>query len=162
MKTKIQLLEEKKEKLEKKIKKYQRESKIQAFRDKTLARKERAYKLIKLGALFEICSLLEEDHRSLLGYLSEYKNLSKEQKENFFNIGAAILEERKKNHSKKTKKNTNNKSVDIEQIKNLIKLAKEKNVDVVKEMQAKFKKKLLEHLTIAEYEDLKKYILEQE
>ena len=70
MKTKLEELEEKKRKLELKVEKYKRENKIEISREKELLRKKRAHKLIKLGALFEICNLLETDHRNLLGYLS--------------------------------------------------------------------------------------------
>lgn len=96
MDNKLKELEEKKKKLELKAEKYKRESKIKYFSEKKIERKERAYKLIKLGALFEICNLLETDHKNLLGYLSNYKNLSEAEKENFSIIGNDILLERKK------------------------------------------------------------------
>lgn len=159
MKTNLDILEEKKRRLEQKIKKYERESKIQTFTLNTLARKERAYKLIKLGALFEICNLIEVDHRSLLGYLSKYNSYSEKEKKEFLDIGENILEERKKNRHKKIKNdNQNNKNVDIKDIISLIKLAKEKDIDIILEMQEKFNKKLLEHLTFKELEYLKDFI----
>lgn len=50
--------------------------------------------------------------------------------------------------------------IDTEQILELIKLAKEKNIDVIMEMQKQFNKKLLERLTVKEYNVLKTFLLQ--
>ena len=150
MKTKLEELEEKKRKLELKVEKYKRENKIEISREKELLRKKRAHKLIKLGALFEICNLL--------GYLSKYHALSDDEKKSFFLLGEEILVQRKKK-SKSKKKECAYKSITTEQILELIKLARAKDIDIVFEMQKRFKKKLLEHLTFEEFEYLKKFLI---
>lgn len=63
---------------------------------KNNARKERVHKLISKGVLFEIIDLMDEDNEILLGFLSYFKKLKKEEKEKCKSIGKEIFEEKKK------------------------------------------------------------------
>lgn len=54
-------------------------------------RKERVTKLIRMGAIFEILNLEEADKETMIGYLSDFNNLSEEKKEELKNIGTEIF-----------------------------------------------------------------------
>lgn len=136
------------EKLEKKIKRYQIEMRKNANREKNLKRKARVHKLIQKGALFEILNLLEENQETLLGYLSKFNSLNSEEKKNYFNIGKNIFEERKRKKEIDLEKNN---GITTSQIIKLIELARVKNFDLVDYIQINFKKKLLENLSVKEY-----------
>ncbi|MDY2801260.1 MAG: hypothetical protein SOV59_08390 [Fusobacterium mortiferum] len=58
-------------------------------------RKERKIHLIQLGTLFNIMELLEESQELILAFLEKYKELSYQQKQEYFLIGEKILSERK-------------------------------------------------------------------
>ncbi|MBC2856992.1 hypothetical protein H3N56_11165 [Cetobacterium sp. 2A] len=54
-------------------------------------RKKRKIKLIELGTLFSILSLLDEEQEEMIGFLNEYKKLSSLKKEKLFFEGEEIL-----------------------------------------------------------------------
>ena len=57
-------------------------------------RQERKIHLIQLGTLFNIMDLLNESQEVMLGFLEKYKDLSYQEKQEYFLIGERILSER--------------------------------------------------------------------
>ena len=57
-------------------------------------RQERKIHLIQLGTLFNIMDLLNESQEVMLGFLEKYKDLSYQEKQEYFLIGEKILSER--------------------------------------------------------------------
>ena len=57
-------------------------------------RKERAHRLISLGALFEIADLMDVEEAELLGYLLKYKDLSENEKKMCHSIGSHEMKKR--------------------------------------------------------------------
>jgi len=82
--------------IEKKIQRKKRELKKLINKKSKEKRKIRKEKLIKLGTLFFILDLLDERQENILGYLSEYKNLSENIKYTFSEIGENILKNKNK------------------------------------------------------------------
>lgn len=146
---KMENIDQKIEKLERKVKMYKIEIRKNANKEKNLKRKARVHKLIQKGALFEILKLLEEDQETLLGYLSKFNSLTSEEKKKYFSIGKNIFDERKRKKEIGIEKNN---GITTSQIIKLIELARVKNFDLVDYMQINFKKKLLENLSVKEYE----------
>ena len=70
-KTELEILEEKKEKLDLKIKQHKRTQSN---------RKLRARHLIEVGALLEVAEIDQENKNTLLGYFINYKKISNEEK----------------------------------------------------------------------------------
>lgn len=141
-------MDQKIENIEKKIRKYQIEIRKNINKEKSSKRKARVHRLIQKGALFEILNLLEEDQETLLGYLSKFNSISEKEKNNYFEIGKNIFEERKR---KKESILEESDEVTTKQIIELIELAKIKNFNIVNYMQVHFKKNLLQNLSIKEY-----------
>lgn len=142
-------IDQKIENIEKKIRKYQIEIRKNINKEKSSKRKARVHRLIQKGALFEILNLLEEDQETLLGYLSKFNSLTSEEKKKYFNIGKNIFDERKR---KKEEGREKNNEITTSQIIKLIELARVKNFDLVDYMKINFKKKLLENLSVKEYD----------
>ncbi len=57
-------------------------------------RQERKIHLIQLGTLFNIMDLLDESQEVILGFLEKYKEISYQEKQEYFLIGEKILSER--------------------------------------------------------------------
>ena len=57
-------------------------------------RQERKLHLIQLGTLFNIMDLLDESQEVILGFLEKYKEISYQEKQEYFLIGEKILSER--------------------------------------------------------------------
>lgn len=88
---KMENIDQKIEKLERKVKMYKIEIRKNANKEKNLKRKARVHKLIQKGALFEILKLLEEDQETLLGYLSKFNSLTSEEKKNILALEKIFL-----------------------------------------------------------------------
>ena len=143
-------IQKKKEKLQK----LERDKKIHMSNESREKRRKRARNLIMLGALFEIENLDQESGEALLGFLHENKEIFFKNRDKYIEIGESILEKRKN-----LKKQENN-MVGKEEIKELLELVnifKSKNQDLGVYIQEKFKKKLLQDLTINEFKIIKDY-----
>lgn len=117
-------------------------------------KKERAHRLIKLGALFEILGIDQENQEALLGFLNNYKNLLPEEKIKCYNNGKIIFLKRKED------KEINKKwSPSKEDILYLLQISMEnKNLkDCISEIYKRYKKKTFEELTKDEYDFLLQY-----
>ncbi|MGL4510739.1 conjugal transfer protein TraD [Cetobacterium sp.] len=140
-KTELEILEEKKEKLDLKIKQHKRTQSN---------RKLRARHLIEVGALLEVAEIDQENKNTLLGYFINYKKMSKEEKEILKIQGKELLEKRKLERvSKKEKLKRSLTNIEIQE---LLKLSQTNNIFEV--ITKEFKKKLLEQLTFEEYQIL--------
>lgn len=62
--------------------------------EKVRTRKERASHLIKLGIIFELLGIDEEDHEVLLGFLLNYLSIKVEEKEKYKKMGILFKEKR--------------------------------------------------------------------
>lgn len=62
--------------------------------EKGRTRKERASHLIKLGIIFELLGIDEEDHEVLLGFLLNYLSIKVEEKEKYKKMGILFKEKR--------------------------------------------------------------------
>lgn len=149
----------KKRKLEDKIKRNDRQMRIEQARMTEKQRKERAHRLIKLGALFEIAKLDHLEASVLLGYLLNYPKDRSDLIDLFFKTGSEELEKRKEKKKKRGNYHQDEKTFTITDILALFQLAQEKKIDIVWEMQQKFKKKLIEDLTYSQFEYLRNYVI---
>lgn len=134
----MKILEEKKNKLELKIKEYKR---------KKDNRKRRAKHLIEVGALLEIVGIDQENKNTLLGYLIKYKDNTEEDKIILTNLGKELFKKRK--FEKDLKKKNLKRNINSLEILELLKIS-QKN-DIFSIITKEFKKKLLEQLTFEEY-----------
>lgn len=140
-KTELEILEEKKEKLDLKIKQHKRTQSN---------RKLRARHLIEVGALLEVAEIDQENKNTLLGYFINYKKISSEEKEILKIQGKELLEKRKLERvSKKEKLKRSLTNIEIQE---LLKLSQTNNIFEI--ITKEFKKKLLEQLTFEEYQIL--------
>lgn len=147
---------ETKKKLERKLQRIDREIAVTKARNGERLRKERAHKLIKLGALFEIAELMEVSEKRLLGYLLAFNNEQNTEKLEYWDqLGSEKMVERIQKRELKKKKDNQEQTFTHSDILNLLKQANEKNIDIVKISQKNFKKNLLENLTYREFEFLK-------
>ncbi|MCF0171873.1 MAG: conjugal transfer protein TraD [Fusobacterium varium] len=147
---------ETKKKLEGKLQRIDREIAVTKARNGERLRKERAHKLIKLGALFEIAELMEVSEKRLLGYLLAFNDVQNIEKlEHWDQLGSEKMVERIQKRELKKKKDNQEQTFTHNDILNLLKQANEKNIDIVKISQKNFKKNLLENLTYREFEFLK-------
>lgn len=147
---------ETKKKLERKLQRIDREIAVTKARNGERLRKERAHKLIKLGALFEIAELMEVSEKKLLGYLLAFNNEQNTEKLEYWDqLGSEKMVERIQKRELKKKKDNQEQTFTHNDILNLLKQANEKNIDIVKISQKNFKKNLLENLTYREFEFLK-------
>ncbi|MGL5279283.1 conjugal transfer protein TraD [Cetobacterium sp.] len=145
-----------KRKLEKKILSIDREIAVSKARNGEQLRKERAHKLIKLGALFEIAELIDLPKERLLGYLLSFPKNDFSKFDYWDEIGNEKMIERIQVREKKKKQNLDSKKdFTHNDIMELLKNSKEKNIDIVKISQKSFKKNLLENLNYNEFEILK-------
>ncbi len=149
----------KKRKLEDKIKRNDRQMRIEQARMTEKQRKERAHRLIKLGALFEIAKLDHLEAPVLLGYLLNYPKDRNDLIDLFFKAGSEELENRKVKKKKMGNYHQEEKTFTTADILALFQLAQEKKIDIVWEMQQKFKKKLIEDLTYSQFEYLRNYVI---
>lgn len=149
----------KKRKLEDKIKRNDRQMRIEQARMTEKQRKERAHRLIKLGALFEIAKLDHLEASVLLGYLLNYPKDRNDLIDLFFKAGSEELENRKVKKKKIGNYHQEEKTFTTADILALFELAQEKKIDIVWEMQQKFKKKLIEDLTYSQFEYLRNYVI---
>ena len=149
----------KKRKLEDKIKRNDRQMRIEQARITEKQRKERAHRLIKLGALFEIAKLDHLEASVLLGYLLNYPKDRNDLIDLFFKAGSEELENRKVKKKKTGNYHQEEKTFTTTDILALFQLAQEKKIDIVWEMQKKFKKKLIEDLTYSQFEYLRNYVI---
>ncbi len=154
----------KKNKLEAKINKINRNIAIEKSKNNEQKRKERTHKLIKLGALFEISELLSIQEECLLGYLLLFPKNNLDDLIRFKELGSKKMIERIQNReNKKNKKNKNlsysEKTFSQSDIITLFQISKEKNIDVVRLAQENFKKNLIENLTYNEFHYLKNLVL---
>lgn len=62
--------------------------------EKIRTRKERASHLIKLGIIFELLGIDEEDHEVLLGFLLSYLSIKADEKEKYKKMGILFKEKR--------------------------------------------------------------------
>lgn len=62
--------------------------------EKVRTRKERASHLIKLGIIFELLGIDEEDHEVLLGFLLNYLSIKADEKEKYKKMGILFKEKR--------------------------------------------------------------------
>ncbi|CAM3424197.1 conjugal transfer protein TraD [Pseudostreptobacillus hongkongensis] len=62
--------------------------------EKVRTRKERASHLIKLGIIFELLGIDEEDHEVLLGFLLSYLSIKADEKEKYKKMGILFKEKR--------------------------------------------------------------------
>lgn len=62
--------------------------------EKVRTRKERASHLIKLGIIFELLGIDEEDHEVLLGFLLNYLSINKDEKGKYKKMGILFKEKR--------------------------------------------------------------------
>ncbi|MEG2609383.1 MAG: conjugal transfer protein TraD [Bacilli bacterium] len=149
-----------KENLENKIQNLDRKISIENFKSNEKKRKQRAHQLIQLGTLFEITELLEVKPHVLLGYLANFPKENLLRHDEFEELGSEIMRERILEREKKKKKKQEKYQVlEISEIKELLNLGREKNIDVVFLAQENFKKKLLENLTRNQFEILKNMLL---
>lgn len=147
---------ETKKKLEKRLQRIDREIAVTKARNGERLRKERAHKLIKLGALFEIAELMEVSEKRLLGYLLAFNDEQNIEKLEYWDqLGSEKMVERIQKRELKKKKDNQEQTFTHSDILNLLKQANEKNIDIVKISQKNFKKNLLENLTYREFEFLK-------
>jgi len=63
-----------------------------------LEKKERAHKLISIGALLEIAGIDKKDKAALMGYLTEFNKKNPFEKEGYYESGTAELIKRKNNY----------------------------------------------------------------
>ena len=63
-----------------------------------LEKKERAHKLISIGALLEIAGIDKKDKAALMGYLAEFNKKNPFEKEGYYESGTAELIKRKNNY----------------------------------------------------------------
>ena len=111
---------------------------------KNQERKKRVHKLIKLGVLFEMLNLEDEEKDTLVGFLINFKKLTLDQKEILKNRGKIFFEKRKKIIE-----------ISKEQIMELLKIYNQKNLDLMVIIKKEFNKNSLENLTFEEYLVLK-------
>lgn len=107
-------------------------------------RKKRAHKLIKLGVIFEMLNLDNEDTDYLIGYLLDYKKLNMLDKEKYKEKATIYIEMKQ-----------SIKSITRENILELLKLYNENDLDLIKIIREKYDKTSLESLNSLEYEELK-------
>lgn len=155
-------LQEKLKNTEEKIEKLKKKERIELAKknstDALRRRRERVHHLISLGGLFEIVDMDKNSPGHILGFLMTYKKDFEGFKEEFIEIGNKELLKRKDKRDIKNKGSIE-KSIEIEQISELLKISSEKNKDVIHLMQNYFKKNLLENLSQKEYLFLKNELL---
>ena len=117
-----------------------KEKKIEKNQD----RRKRAHNLIKLGVLFELLDLENEEKDILTGFLMDYRNLTMNQKQVLKNRGKIFLENRKIAAE-----------ITKEQIMELLKIYNENGTDLMVKIKKEFKKISLEHLSYDDYIILK-------
>lgn len=151
----------KKNKLEAKINKINRNIAIEKSKNNEQKRKERTHKLIKLGALFEISELLSIQEECLLGYLLLFPKNNLDDLIKFKELGSKKMIERIQNRENKKKKKLSysEKTFSQSDIITLFQISKEKNIDVVRLAQENFKKNLIENLSYNEFHYLKNLVL---
>lgn len=149
-----------KRKLEKKLERIDRELAVTKARNSEKLRKERAHKLIKLGALFEISDLMEVSESILLGYLLCFKNYENPENLKYWNnLGSNKMIERL-NRKQKVKKELPKKDVNFthQDILCLLKDANSKNINIINIAQKNFKKNILENLSYEQFMFLRNFL----